>query len=421
MLPGDHLPSTYFNQVYEDKRLWIVTASNTLGKEGFMIYAGIDIAKLNHFASAISSDGEVVLKPFKFTNDYDGFSKLKSSLDSFDPDQLIISLESTAHYGNNLVEFLVNNNYKVCVINPIQTSTLRKNNIRKSKTDKVDTLVIAKALMMNPTRFFTKYDISLLHLKKLGRFRLKLIKKRTQAKIQLTSYVDQAFPELQYYFNGIHHKSCYALLKEAPTAAKIVSMHMTHLSHLIEVASHGHFDKETAKELRVLAQTSVGIDDSSVALQMTQTIELIELLDKQVKTVESDMESLVKSLDSVIMTIPGIGYINGGMILGEIGDISRFSNPSKVLAFAGLDPAVCQSGFFEVRSTKMSKRGSKALRFALVNAAHNVVKNNKTFKDYYAQKRSEGKSHYNALGHCAGKLVRIIYKMLTDNVAFNLD
>ena len=274
---------------------------------------------------------------------------------------------------------------------------------------------------MNPTRFFTKYDISLLHLKELGRIILKLIKKRTQSKIQLTSYVDQAFPELQYYFNGIHHKSCYALLKEAPTAAKIVSMHMTHLSHLIEVASHGHFDKETAKELRVLAQTSVGIDDSSVALQITQTIELIELLDKQVKTVESDMESLVKSLDSVIMTIPGIGYINGGMILGEIGDISRFSNPSKLLAFAGLDPAVCQSGFFEARSTKMSKRGSKALRFALVNAAHNVVKNNKTFKDYYAQKRSEGKSHYNALGHCAGKLVRIIYKMLTDNVAFNLD
>ena len=144
-----------------------------------MIYVGIDIAKLNHFASAVSSDGEVVLRPFKFANDYDGFHQLKSSLDSFEPDQLIIGLESTAHYGNNLVEFLVLNNYKVCVINPIQTSTLRKNNIRKTKTDKVDTLVIAKALMMNPTRFFTKHDIALLHLKELGRFRMKLIKKRS--------------------------------------------------------------------------------------------------------------------------------------------------------------------------------------------------------------------------------------------------
>ena len=331
MLPGDLFQSTYLNQVYEDKRLWIVTASNTLGKEGFMIYVGIDIAKLNHFASAVSSDGEVMLKPFKFTNDYDGFHKLKSSLDSFDPDQLIIGLESTAHYGNNLVEFLVLSDYKVCVFNPIQTSTLRKNNIRKTKTDKVDTLVIAKALMMNPTRFFTKYDISLLHLKELGRFRMKLIKKRTQAKIQLTSYVDQAFPEIQYFFNGVHHKSCYALLKEAPTAGMVASMHMTHLAHLLEVASHGHFKKNTAQEIRVLAQKSVGINDSSVALQITQTIELIELLDKQVTTVESNMESLVGSLDSVIMTIPGIGAINGGMILGEIGDISRFSNPSKVL------------------------------------------------------------------------------------------
>ena len=385
-----------------------------------MIYVGIDIAKLNHFASAVSSDGEIMLPPFKFTNDYDGFHKLQSCLDQFDKDQLIIGLESTAHYGNNLVEFLVLCDYKVCVINPIQTSTLRKNNIRKTKTDKVDTLVIAKALMMNHTRFFTKYDISLLHLKELGRFRMKLIKKRTQAKIQLTSYVDQAFPEIQYFFKGVHHKSCYALLKEAPTAGMIASMHLTHLSHLLEVASHGHFKKETAKEIRVLAQKSVGINDSSVALQITQTIDLIELLDRQVTTVESDMESLVNSLDSVILTIPGIGAINGGMILGELGDISRFSNPSKVLAFAGLDPSVYQSGNFEARHTKMSKRGSRPLRFALVNAAHNIVKNNQTFKKYYDQKRSEGKLHYNALGHCAGKLVRIIYKMLTDNVAFNL-
>lgn len=141
----------------------------------------------------------------------------------------------------------------------------------------------------------------------------------------------------------------------------------------------------------------------------------------QVKKVESDMESIVDSLDSVIMTILGIGAINGGMIQGEIGDITRFSNPSKVLAFAGLDPAVYQSGNFEARHTRMSKRGSRPLRFALVNAAHNVVKNNQTLMRYYNQKRAGGKSHYNALGHCAGKLVRIIYKMLTDNIGFHLD
>lgn len=391
-------------------------------KGDLMIYVGIDIAKLNHFASAISSDGEILLQPFKFTNDYDGFHLLIQKLDSLDSNSIIIGLESTAHYGNNLVEFLVKHNYKVCVINPIQTSTMRKNNIRKTKTDKVDTFIIAKTLMMNPHRYFTQQDLSIMHLKDLGRFRLKLIKKRTQGKIQLTSYVDQAFPELQYFFkSGIHQKSVYAVLKEASTPNDIASMHLTHLSHLLEVSSHGHFKKDTATELRILAQKSVGCNDSSISTQITQTIELIELLDSQVHNVESDMELNVNSLDSVIMTIPGIGFINGGMILGEIGDITRFSNPSKVLAFSGLDPTVYQSGNFNASHTKMSKRGSRPLRYALINAAHNVVKNNKTFKDYYDQKISEGKSHYNALGHCAGKLVRIIYKMLTDNIPFNLD
>lgn len=391
-------------------------------KGDLMIYVGIDIAKLNHFASAISSDGEIMLQPFKFTNDYDGFHLLVQKLDSLDSDSIIIGLESTAHYGNNLVEFLVKHNYKVCVINPIQTSTMRKNNIRKTKTDKVDTYIIAKTLMMNPHRFFSQRDLSIMHLKDLGRFRMKLIKKRTQGKIQLTSYVDQAFPELQYFFkSGIHQKSIYAVLKEAPTPDDIASMHLTHLSHLLEVSSHGHFKKNTATELRILAQKSVGCNDSSISTQITQTIELIELLDSQVHDVESEIELIVNSLDSVIMTIPGIGFINGGMILGEIGDITRFSNPSKVLAFSGLDPTVYQSGNFNASHTKMSKRGSRPLRYALINAAHNVVRNNKTFKDYYDQKISEGKSHYNALGHCAGKLVRIIYKMLTDNVPFNLD
>lgn len=387
-----------------------------------MIYVGIDIAKLNHFASAISSDGEILLQPFKFSNDYDGFHLLVQKLHSLDSDSIIIGLESTAHYGNNLVEFLVKHNYKVCVINPIQTSAMRKNNIRKTKTDKVDTYIIAKTLMLNPHRYFTQHDLSTMHLKDLGRFRMKLIKKRTQGKIQLTSYVDQAFPELQYFFkSGIHQKSVYAVLKEAPTPDDIASMHLTHLSHLLEVSSHGHFKKDTATELRILAQKSVGCNDSSISTQLTQTIELIELLDSQVHDVESEMELIVNSLDSVIMTIPGIGFINGGMILGEIGDIARFSNPSKVLAFSGLDPTVYQSGNFNASHTKMSKRGSRPLRYALINAAHNVVRNNKTFKDYYDQKISEGKSHYNALGHCAGKLVRIIYKMLTDNVPFNLD
>lgn len=388
-----------------------------------MIYFGIDIAKFNHFASAINSDGVVLIEPFEFLNDNDGFYMLLSKLNSFDKDSTIIGLESTAHYGNNLVSFLVSKDFNVCVLNPIQTSSLRKNRIRKTKTDKVDTLVIAKAvaLMENP-RFVTLYDIALMQLKNLGRFRLKLVKQRTRTKIQLTSYMDQTFPELQYFFkSGLHQKAVYAILKEAPSASQIASMHLTHLKNLLVSNSHGHFKKEMALELRVLAQKSVGHSDKSLSVQITQSIAQIELLDSQINTASDEIKDIVESIDSVILTIPGIGPINGGMILGEIGDINRFSKPRKLLAFAGLDPSVYQSGNFSATKTRMSKRGSGVLRYALINAAHNVVKNNATFKEYYDSKRAEGRGHYNALGHCAGKLVRVIYKMLTDDVEFNLD
>ncbi len=388
-----------------------------------MIYVGIDIAKLNHFAAVISSDGEILIEPFKFTNDYDGFYLLLSKLAPLDQNSIIIGLESTAHYGDNLVRFLISKDFKVCVLNPIQTSSMRKNNVRKTKTDKVDTFVIAKTLMMQDSlRFMTLDDLDYIELKELGRFRQKLVKQRTRLKIQLTSYVDQVFPELQYFFkSGLHQNSVYALLKEAPTPTAIASMHMTHLAHLLEVASHGHFGKEKARELRVLAQKSVGVNDSSLSIQITHTIEQIELLDSQLFHTELEMANLVTCLHSMIMTIPGIGFINGGMILGEIGDIHRFSKPKKLLAFAGLDPSVHQSGNFQAQRTRLSKRGSRVLRYALINAAHNVVKNNATFKAYYDAKRAEGRTHYNALGHCAGKLVRVIWKMLTDEVEFNLE
>jgi transposase len=293
---------------------------------------------------------------------------------------------------------------------------MRKNNIRKTKTDKVDTFIICKTLMMHPHRFVTLYDLGLMQLKNLGRFRQKTVKQRTRLKIQLTSYVDQVFPELQYFFkSGIHHKGCYALLKEAPTPDAIASMHLTHLTHLLKAASKGHFQKETAVELRVLAQKSVGSSDKSLSIQITQSIEQIELLDRQLELIESEMKDIVLSLDSVIMTIPGIGYVNGGMIIGEIGDIHRFSNPNKLLAFAGLDPSMYQSGKFFSTHSVMVKRGSKYLRFALMTAARMVCLNDATFCAFKDRKMAEGKHYMVTMGHVAKKLVRVIYYLLKTN------
>lgn len=140
----------------------------------------------------------------------------------------------------------------------------------------------------------------------------------------------------------------------------------------------------------------------------------------QLNEVERSINEVMDKINSVIKTIPGIGNLNGAMILGEIGDISRFEKPCQLLAYAGLDPSVYQSGNFNADRTRMSKRGSKILRYALINAAWQTTLVNKTFKEYYDSKIAQGRRHYNALGHVAHKLVRVIHKMMTDNVAFNL-
>lgn len=386
-----------------------------------MIYVGIDIAKQKHYASIMNSDGEILIEPFSFTNDHTGFQKLLNSLASFPKEDTLIGMESTAHYAENLTSFLFSRDFNVCIINPIQTSSLRKSNIRKTKTDSVDTLLIIKALSLNHYRLFSERDHNSLQLKNLCRFRQKLMKTRTKVKIQLVTYVDLLFPELQYFFkSGIHGKACYALLKAQSNPDKIAKMHLTRLTNLLSKSSKGHFNQSTAVRLKELASQSVGIKNDTLSLQILQSIKQIELYTQQLTEVEKSIHEIMDKINSVIKSIPGIGLLNGAMIIGEIGDISRFEKPCQLLAFAGLDPSIYQSGNFNASKTRMSKRGSKLLRYALINAAWQTTLVNKTFKDYYNLKVSQGRRHYNALGHVAHKLVRVIYKMMTDNVEFDL-
>lgn len=403
--------------------MWIKAVVSNVPKGcGLMIYVGIDIAKITHYAVVMADDGELLKPVFSFDNDIKGYRLLLSKLKPFKKSNILIGLESTAHYADNLVSFLFERDYKVAVINPIQTATLKKTNIRKTSTDKTSALLIVKSLIVNGYRLFTDTDMKTLELKNLCRFRAKIKKTKTRLKIQLVTYVDILFPELQYFFkSGIHINACYELLKKHPSPDDIAALHPTYLGNLLSKASHGRFGKEEAKTLKSLAKSSVGKDDPSLPIQIAQSIEQIELFENQIKELDDRIRSIMLDLDPLIMSIPGIGYLNGAMILGEIGDISRFSDPSKLLAYAGLDPSVKQSGMFYAKTTRMSKRGSKILRYALINAAWNVSLNNNTFKKYYDLKRSQGNNHYAALGHVAHKLVRVLYKILKANIAFNLD
>lgn len=386
-----------------------------------MIYVGIDITKETHVAAAMSADGMIVIDPFSFSNNHEGFKLLKSKLETLDKNDVLVGLESTAHYAENVIFFLHSSGFKLAVITPVQTAAMRETGIRKTKTDKIDSLLICKTLAVNSFRTYTETDIKTLKLKSLCRFRQNLKKSKTRLKIQLTSYVDVIFPELQYFFkSGLHIKTCYELLKSYSSPDDIVALHLTKLSNILSKASRGRFGKQDAESLKSLAKSSVGVKNTFISIQITQTIAQIELIESQIAEIKKVIEQAIDELDSVILSVPGIGKIDAAMILGEIGDIKRFSSPTKLLAYAGLDPVVNQSGKFSAKRTKMSKRGSKLLRYALINAAWNVSLNNNTFKRYYDSKIAQGHSHYSALGHTAHKLVRVIFKLLNENIEFNL-
>ena len=385
-----------------------------------MIYIGIDIAKNSHFASAVNSDGEVLVNPFSFENSREGFNLFLSKIKNFQINNCLIGLESTGHYGDNLICFLFPKGFNIGLINPIQTDSLRSSNIRKTKNDKIDTFLISKCLQLGNYSLLQEKDINIIKLRTLCRFRFDIIKSQTVLKTQLTGCLDLLFPELAKFFKGnLHIKTSYTLLSMYSSPKQISSVRLDTLTKLLSSASKGHYSYDKAVKLKNLAKESIGIDNPALEIQVQCIINQLALLKEQISSLDKKIKEIMDSINSTILTIPGISYTLGATILSEIGNIHRFSNPTKLLAYAGLDPSVRQSGNFNAMTTRISKRGSRHLRYAIHRASSLIIWNNDVFYEYYTTKRSKGKSHNNAVGHISNKLVRVIFKLLTENIPFN--
>lgn len=388
------------------------------------LYVGVDIAKETHYAAMTNQHGEILIESFPFQNSKRGFDLFLNSILSFqqESENMIIGFESTAHYADNFVHFLESNNLVFKVINPLVTSSLRNANIRNTKTDSIDALLICSALYKEEQKPSLHRDETHSEIYSLCCSRKNLIKMRTKAKIQLVSYMDRIFPELASYFkNNLHINTSYELIKEYPLPQTIKKVRIDALTKLLTKASHGRYKKDKAIELKKIASESIGIPSQSFALQAQLAVNQIELYDEQIASIEAQLEEFVNRIDTPIKSIPGLSNVEIATILSVTNNLNNFDSPSKVLAYAGLDPVVRQSGKWRARTTRMSKRGNSLLRYTLIWAAFNVCRNNKTFMDYYLKKTNEGKSHYNALGHCAGKLVRVIFKLIKSNESFNLE
>ncbi len=389
-----------------------------------MIYVGIDVAKDKHDCFITNSDGEVLFKSFTVPNNREGFESLFLRIKSVSEDfnKVKVGLEATGHYSYNLLGFLLDKGLATFVINPLHTNLYRKSlSLRKTKTDKVDSRTIA-TMMMSDMNLKSYSDTSYHNeeLKSLTRYRFDKVKERAQLKQSISRLVTILFPELETLVPQLHMASVYALLSEFPGASPVASAHLTRLTNLLSAASKGRYGKDTAILFRETAKSSIGSHMPAKSLELKHTIKLIQELTTEIDEVEAEIKRIMDlEINSPILTIPGISYRMGAMILAEIGDFRRFDSADKILAYAGMSPSTYQSGQLDNCYSHMEKRGSRYLRYALYNSAKYVCHWDESFAAYLSKKQAEGK-HYNvAISHAAKKLVRLIYAMEKSGKPYN--
>ena len=386
------------------------------------LYYGIDVASEKHNCCIID-EKEHILHEFSFTNNQVGFSQLLHFLNHPSiPDGVKrhIGLEATGVYGENLTMFLRRNGFEVTTFNPLSVKKqLTATTLRKTKTDKSDAKFLA--IMLARGNYEpdapTLYHIS--ELKSLSRRRFLLVKKRSGAKNVAKALLSKLFPEYSKIFTDTFGVSSMAILTKYPSARDIASCRPSSLAKILETSSRGRFGLENAKVIVDLAKNSVGTYSNADSLSLSMTLEEIQFYSSQISRIEREIHLILKEHPSPILTIPGIGETIAAMIISEIGNIQRFSNPNKLLAFAGLEPSIYQSGNFTPSSGSMVKRGSPYLRWAILWAARLVPRFSKTFGEYFDKKSSEGK-HFNVTtSHVAKKLVRVIFSLEKNGAVFS--
>ena len=387
-----------------------------------MFYLGIDIGKNTHVASLVDDKKKVIFKAFSFSNSIDGAESLILKLEAF-KNELEVGMEATGHYWLSLYSYLVEKNFTVRVINPIQTDGWRQGiEIRKRKTDIIDSLLIADLLRYGDFVETSLSNEDYLSLRNLSRFRSYLISSIGDLKRKTIALLDQVFPEYASSFSNIFGKTSKEILSNFSTPSDFEDINSDDLNTFLESVTRKNYASKKIDELSKKASSSFGINFclDSFSLQIKMLIEQISFIQNQVSDVENEIEVLLEKLNSPITTIPGIGSVNAATILGEIGDIKRFSNPSKLVAYAGLDASVSQSGEYESTYNHMSKRGSPYLRRALFQSALRAEFCDPVFSDYYQKKISEGKHHLVATNAVSRKLCHTIFAVLTKNEPYQV-
>ena len=384
-----------------------------------MYFIGIDISKYKHDCCIISAADQKVVSKVTIKNNKAGFNELLTIIHSLsNPADIRIGFESTAHYALNLELFLENSLLTFMEVNPVLISEYKKSKtLRRTKTDSVDCESIARWLMTVEYKPHSKGFYHAYSLKSLTRLRDKLIRQRSFYLIKITNVLDHTFPEFKPFFNERLSKTALYLLENYGSAEKMARMNSASYEKLRSL-SRGKFSPQQFLRLKELAANTVGVNNSIFDVELNSLLSLYKSLVKEINTIEKEINKLIEEVHPHYMSVPGIGPLSAAVIYSEYGDISNFTNPGQMLAFAGIEPGINESGT-ESHGGKMVKRGSSQLRYTLINCCLPLIRFDMTFATYYAKKRGEGKPHRVAITHVAKKLIRVIYALERQDIDFN--
>ena len=382
-----------------------------------MYIIGIDIGKNHHEASIVSPEGKQIGHSLRFATTHKGADSLMSFIfNNIGNSSCIFGMEATGHYWYPIYSFLKARGYTIYVINPIQSDSLRKMYIRQTKNDSIDSFLIAEVIRFGQFGTTSMADENILAMRQLCRYRDSVISSRTEIKLRIGTIMEQIFPEYEKQFSSLWVSTSMGILEKYLTPENIENAPIDELFEIIKDKSHNRLTKAKAISIKEAAADTFGIKiaQDAFSFQLKQLIDRMNFLDKQIEALDCQILEYYEKFDCYLHTIPGIGMIAAATILAEIGDINRFKSSSALVAFAGIDPTVRQSGEFSSTHNHMSKRGSPYLRHAIFLAATTCSFHNSPLNAYYKKKREQGKHHLTATGAVARKLTTVIYAVLRD-------
>ena len=383
-----------------------------------MYIVGIDIGKNHHEASIVSPEGKQIGRSLRFATTHKGADSLMSFIfKNIGNSPCVFGMEATGHYWYPIYSFLKAKGYTIYVINPIQSDSLRKMYIRQTKNDSIDSFLIAEVIRFGQFGTTSMADENILAMRQLCRYRDSVISSRTEIKLRIGTIMEQIFPEYEKQFSSLWVSTSMGILEKYLTPENIENAPIDELFEIIKDKSHNRLTKAKAISIKEAAADTFGIKiaQDAFSFQLKQLIDRTNFLDKQIEALDCQILEYYEKFDCYLHTIPGIGMIAAATILAEIGDINRFKSSSALVAFAGIDPTVRQSGEFSSTHNHMSKRGSPYLRHAIFLAATTCSFHNSPLNAYYKKKRDQGKHHLTATRAVARKLTTVIYAVLRDS------